>query len=230
MACSANRNFAGAEDGHIFAKEWRKMRCLHRQHIRNGRLSERCHVPWLTNRGLLLTLDVQKKHFQRFTNMLLNWHTDEKKRSNINYLLIFLINTFPKEMAANSDFSTIITKHWASMFTGINTDKFEIFIDEYVAGFIENRFPDVDKHLASIILDTSKQYNAPYMTQRIFLDKYDKKEDRFKILGMLQKYKVTPILLGYGADGYQSIMKNQYPVQENTDQENTMLSTDPTIQ
>lgn len=169
----------------------------------------------------LITLDVQKKDFKRFTRLLANWDEEKDQGGNIGYLLIFLINTFPKEMAANSAFSVIVTNHWASIFRSVNIDKLEVFINEYVAAFMQNKFSEIEEHVASIIKDTAKYYNAPHIARDVFFEKYTDKPDRFKILRMLQTHKVASVLAGF--DGYQILMRNEYPSPDNTPQENAML-------
>ena len=172
----------------------------------------------------LHALDLKKIHFTKLVNVLIKCSTDPNQNENINYLLVVLINKFPNDMADNSHFSPIIASHWSSMYRSLNIDKVETFVDCYISAFMLNKFPSIERHVSIILEETSKSYSAQYMARKVLFETYPNKDDRFKILKMLLDNKISAILLGYGSDGFQHLMRNEYSKREdNTQEQNNLL-------
>lgn len=145
----------------------------------------------------LLTLDVSTDEFPRFKNMLFSWESKDDTRMQVEFLLIFLVNQYPKLMAANEETSPTLLKHWSKVLQGIEFTELEVFVDEYVKAFLENKYPEAAKQLSFVLKPLGDLYNTWYIANKMLFDKYVEKNDRLKLLNLLKEHEVGNLLSFY---------------------------------
>ena len=146
------------------------------------------------NTAKLLTLPIPDENFNLFQKMISVWDKNDNDRRNISHLIIFLIHRFPEKMAANQLISSYIIKYINIITQRIYSDRFEIFMGEYVDGFLERRYGAVEEELVKFLRIIGQSYTHEYYATSILFNKYEDKNQRFEILEMLNNHQVIPIL------------------------------------
>ncbi|MEZ5044133.1 MAG: hypothetical protein R2828_29840 [Saprospiraceae bacterium] len=172
-----------------------------------------------THLSRMLTLKFNESEFGRFRNILLNWITDEKAKSNVEYLLVFLVNKFPSIMAGNQELTPFLLPHWKQIYRSITSDKIEKFIVEFRDKFLKDEHEDIGEHFAKILLPISEYYSSEFISRVTLFEEVPDKKSRFKILKLLKENSLNSLLMFYENRVLSEYMNSE----DNTEEEQKLV-------